>query len=268
MWNRTAERARALAAVGAEVQASAREALTAAPLVIVCVSATEDVRHLLEEASSEPFDGLALLNMTSGTPEDGRDLRNWAQAHGVAYLDAAIGAYPEQLGTRAARILVAGDEALFRTHQELILEIAGSSMYVGADHGAANAIDCALTGAFYISSLVSFIEAVRFVHEFGVSHDVLSDLSSYSVSVLDHQMKLALDRVARNDFTTDQATLNVYADAVATFAAGLEGRGDALMVQAATRVLRQAVDAGLGDQDIAAAVTLRPSAPGESARTN
>lgn len=256
-WNRTTERAEALAADGATVLRSATDAISAAPLVILCVSATPDVRQLLETADLDQLTGRTVLNVTSGTPDDGRGFRDWAQAHDVAYLDAAIGAYPEQLGSQDARVLVAGDEELFEQHRATILDIAGSSLHVGTDHGAANAIDAALTGAFYISSLVCFIEAARFVREFAVSHDVLTNLSSYSVSVLDHQIKLALDRIVTEDFTTDQATLNVYADAATTFAATLAEQGDAPMASTAARVLQAAVDAGLGDQDIAAAVTIR-----------
>ena len=53
-------------------------------------------------------------------------------------------------------------------------------------------------------------------------------------------------------------TLDVYADAAATFAGSLSDRGEAPMASTAAQVLRAAVDAGLGAQDIAAAVTLRP----------
>ena len=130
-------------------------------------------------------------------------------------------------------------------------------MHVGPDPSAANAIDAALTGAFYISSLVAFAEATRFMNKFGVSHDVLSTLSAYSVSVLDTQVKHILGRVAADDFSTDEATLNVYADAAATFAATLNEQGDAPMIKSTATVLREAVDAGLGDEDLAAVVTLR-----------
>ena len=255
-WNRTPERAQALAADGADVVTSAAEAMTAAPLVILCVSTTADVRQLLDAATPGTFDGRTLLNVTSGTPEDARGLAGWAQEHGIRYLDAAIGAYPEQLGTTEARLTVAGDEALYASVEKVVLAIGGSSIHVGPDHAAANAIDCAMTGAFYISSLVAFMEATRFVRAFGVSHDVLADLGSYSIAVLDHQAKLALDRIAADDFTTDQATLTVYADAAAAFAAGLAERGDAPIARTTAEILRRAVDAGLGDLDIAAVVGL------------
>ena len=256
-WNRTLARAEALAGDGAVVARTAAEALTAAPLVILCVSATEDARAVLDAVDPTQLAGRTVLNMTSGTPEDARLLNDWAASNGVPYLDASIGAYPEQLGSEDARIMVAGDQTLFDAHRDVILEIAGSSLYVGAEPGAANAVDAALTGAFYIPSLVCFIEAARFVHELDIPQEVLVDLSRYSISVLEHQTQLALGRIASGDFSTQEATLDVYADAAATFATALETQGAAPMTRTAAQVLRRAVDAGLGDQDITAAVSLR-----------
>ena len=256
VWNRTTERAEALSPDGAVVRTSADEALTETPLAILCLRSTDDVRNVLTSVAPERLTGHTILNVTSGTPHDAHTMRDWAQQHGVDYLDAAIGAYPEQMGTEDARITVAGDEGHWIAHQDAICDLAGSSMYVGSDHSAANAIDAALTGAFYISSLVSFIEAARFMKKFGVPHDILSNLSAYSVAVLDDQLKQVLDRIAAGDFATDQASLNVYADAAATFAASLNDHGDAPMIRSTATVLREAVEAGLGDEDIAAVATL------------
>jgi 3-hydroxyisobutyrate dehydrogenase-like beta-hydroxyacid dehydrogenase len=263
-WNRTAARAEALTADGADALHTAAEALVAARLTIVCVSSTDDVRGLLATADAERLRDQAILNVTSGTPEDARALHDLAQDLGIRYLDAAIGAYPEQIGTADARISVAGDEDLWLAHRPVILDLAGESLFVGRDPAVANAIDAALTGAFYITSLVAFMEAVRFMGSFDISHDVLASLSRYSISVLDYQAKLALDRVAANDFSTDQATLDVYADAAATFAAGLAERGRAPMIETAAQVLREAVEAGLGTVDIAAMSTL-PTQEGANA---
>jgi 3-hydroxyisobutyrate dehydrogenase-like beta-hydroxyacid dehydrogenase len=256
VWNRTVERAEALARHGADVRTSAEGAMTAAPVVIPCLGSTDDVRKVLDTVAPERLTGRTILNVTSGTPEHARTMRDWAREHGIDYLDAAIGAYPEQIGTHDARILVSGDEALWRANRDVVCDLAGSSMYVGDDPGAANAIDAALTGAFYISSLVSFLEAARFTSGFGVSHEVLSDLAEYSVSVLNGELKHVLGRIVAGDFATEEATLNVYADAAATFAATLNERGASPMIQATAQTLRRGVDAGLGDDDISAIVTL------------
>jgi 3-hydroxyisobutyrate dehydrogenase-like beta-hydroxyacid dehydrogenase len=237
----------------------ADEAVLATPLAILCLSSTDDVRAVLDTVEPDRLAGQTVLNVTTGTPEDAHSLRDWAQAHGLRYLDGAIAAYPEQIGTQPARILVAGDEELWQAHQRAVCDLAGSSMYVGADHGAANVIDAAMTGAFYISSLVSFIEATRFVSGFGVSYEVLADLVGYSVGVLEGELQQILRRIAAGEFSTDEASLNVYADAAAAFAAGMSAQGDASMIQTTAGVLRQAVEAGLGDADIAAVFTLPPA---------
>src|SRR5262249_28900908 len=155
--------------------------------------------------------------------------------------------YPEQLGTEEGVILVSGDEALWNAHSETVLNLAGASMYVGGDYGAANALDCAVVGSFYISSMTAFIEAARFVQGFGISLDVLSTLADYSIGVLGYQAKLALERINSGDFATDEATLNVYADAAAGMAAGLEAQGDAPIARATAQTLRAGVEAGLGE---------------------
>lgn len=256
VWNRTSERADTLAADGAEVRSTPDEALADVPLAILCLRATDDVRSVLDNVVPERLAGRTILNVTSGTPEDARTMHDWAQVRGFGYLDAAIGAYPEQIGHQDTRILVAGNEELWSANKSVIRTLAGSSMYVGANPSAANAIDAALTGAFYISSLVSFIEAARFTGKFGVSHETLSDLAEYAVSQLDGELKHVLGRIATGDFSTDQATLDVYADAAGAFAAGLNEQSNASMVRTTAQVLRRAVEAGLGPSDISALVTL------------
>jgi 3-hydroxyisobutyrate dehydrogenase-like beta-hydroxyacid dehydrogenase len=256
VWNRTTERARVLVDEGAELRIRADEAALEAPLTIFCLSSTDDVRGVLDTIEADRLAGRTVLNLTTGTPDDAHSLRDWAQVHRLRYLDGAIAAYPEQIGTQSARILVAGDEELWRAHQGAVRDLAGSSMYVGADHAAANVLDAALTGAFYISSLVCFIEATRFTSKFGVSHEVIADLAGYSLEVQKVEIQQILRRIADGAFATDEATLNVYADASEAFTAGMSAHGDASMIQTTARVLRQAVDAGLGDQDIAAVFTL------------
>jgi 3-hydroxyisobutyrate dehydrogenase-like beta-hydroxyacid dehydrogenase len=256
VWNRTTERARALVEAGAELRTSAEDAVLLAPLVIVCLSSTDDVRAVLDGIEEGRLAGRTVLNVTTGTPEDAHALRDWAHERGVGYLDAAIGAYPEQIGTSEARILVAGNEQLWTAHEATVRALAGSSIHVGADHRAANVVDASMTGAFYISSLVSFVEAMRFMRAFGVSYDVVADLVGYSVAVMEDQLQQIVQRIRDASFATSEATLAVYAAASEAFAEGMGAQGDASMIRTTARVLRQAVDAGLGDADIAAVFTL------------
>lgn len=252
VWNRTPERAQPLLDDGAEVHVQAASALLDAPLAIFCLGSTDDVRQVLSTIAPEDLVGRTVLNVTSGTPDDAQRLAALVLAQGSHYLDAAILCYPEQIGTEPARILVAGDEDLWKVHENVVRTLAGASTYVGPDHRAANVLDTGLVGAFYISSLVSFIEAARFICDSGVSREVLTSLVGYAVSQLERELQQVLERIGTGDFTTDQATLSVYSDASNAFALAMGAPVAAPMIHSTAACLRRAIESGLGDEDIAA----------------
>jgi 3-hydroxyisobutyrate dehydrogenase-like beta-hydroxyacid dehydrogenase len=64
-------------------------------------------------------------------------------------------------------------------------------------------------------------------------------------------------RIASGDYSTDQATLNVCADASEAFAAAMSTQREPPMIRATARVLRRAVEAGPGAEDIAAVFAFR-----------
>ncbi|MFE7272963.1 NAD(P)-dependent oxidoreductase [Streptomyces sp. NPDC057623] len=150
VWNRTPGRAEPLAAEGATVAASAAEAVAASRLVVVC---------LLDDASvGEALDGVGLsgrdlVNLTTGTPAQGRARAAWAEARGARFLDAGIMAVPPMVGDPAsgAYVLYSGSPALFEEHGET-LAVPAATRYVGADPGFAALHDVALlsgmTGMF------------------------------------------------------------------------------------------------------------------------
>ncbi|MFJ6660339.1 NAD(P)-dependent oxidoreductase [Streptomyces sp. NPDC091377] len=142
VWNRTAARAEALAADGAKVAASAAEAVAANRLVVVC---------LLDDASvGEALDGTDLtgrdvVNLTTGTPADGRTRATWVQERGARFLDAGIMAVPPMIGNpeSGGYVFYSGSSALFEEHRET-LAVPGGTTYVGEDPGFAALHDIAL----------------------------------------------------------------------------------------------------------------------------
>jgi 3-hydroxyisobutyrate dehydrogenase-like beta-hydroxyacid dehydrogenase len=145
VWNRTPARARALAADGATVAAGAADAVAANRLVIAC---------LLDDASvGEALDGVGLtgrdlVNLTTGTPAQGRERAAWATARGARYLDAGIMAVPPMIGVAdsGAYVLYSGSAALFEEHRDTLAVPAGTR-YVGTDPGFAALHDVALLSA-------------------------------------------------------------------------------------------------------------------------
>ncbi|MFI5776647.1 NAD(P)-dependent oxidoreductase [Nocardia sp. NPDC051570] len=89
VWNRTPGRADALVEKGARPAESSAVAIAASPISIVCLSDYDAVWQVLEPAGAA-VSGRALVNLTSGTPNEARAVQDWVTARGAGYLDGAI----------------------------------------------------------------------------------------------------------------------------------------------------------------------------------
>ncbi|WP_399928022.1 NAD(P)-dependent oxidoreductase [Streptomyces kanamyceticus] len=148
VWNRTASKTGPLAAQGATPAETAAEAITASPLVIVCLTTNDNVRGLLE-AESDALAGRTVVNLTNGTPAQARELADWAAEHGITYIDGGIMAVPQMIATPAAYILYSGtDEEAYETHRPTLAALADTK-WVGKDPGAAALYDLSLLTGMY-----------------------------------------------------------------------------------------------------------------------
>jgi 3-hydroxyisobutyrate dehydrogenase-like beta-hydroxyacid dehydrogenase len=145
VWNRTPARAQALAAEGAVVAASAAEAVAANRLVIACLLDDASVGEALDGAV---LAGRDLVNLTTGTPEEGRTRAARAEARGARFLDGGIMAVPPMIGVpdSGGYVFYSGSPELFEEHRGTLAVPAGTR-YVGADPGFAALHDVALLSA-------------------------------------------------------------------------------------------------------------------------
>jgi 3-hydroxyisobutyrate dehydrogenase len=131
VWNRTAERASGLAAAGARVLSSPREAWAAAE---VCVTMVLDDRALVDvtdELFLEPREGAVLADMSTVSPGASRQVAEAAAAAGVAYLRAPVSGNPSVVEAGNLGIMVSGDEEVFGRMEALLREIGPNVFYVG-----------------------------------------------------------------------------------------------------------------------------------------
>lgn len=147
VWNRTPARAAGLAARGAAAPSDIADAVTAHPLVIACLLDHASVHETLDPVIGT-LRGGTLVNLTTTTPNEARELAGWAAEHGVAYLDGAIMATPAMIGTAEASILYSGPREVFDTACP-VLDRWGTSTYDGADPGLASLFDLALLSGMY-----------------------------------------------------------------------------------------------------------------------
>jgi 3-hydroxyisobutyrate dehydrogenase-like beta-hydroxyacid dehydrogenase len=147
VWNRSPARAAGLAARGAAAPSDIADALAAHPLVIACLLDHASVHETLDPVIGT-MRGSTLVNLTTTTPNEARELAGWAAEHGVDYLDGAIMATPPMIGTAEASILYSGPREVFDDVRP-VLDRWATSTYDGADPGLASLFDLALLSGMY-----------------------------------------------------------------------------------------------------------------------
>jgi len=147
VWNRSPGKTGDLVARGAIAADTVADAVSASPLVIVCVVDYAAVHAVLDPVG-DTLGGRVLVNLTNGTPEQARATARWAAEHGADYLDGGIMAIPPGIATSQAFLLYSGSPDAYERHRTT-LDLLGTGHYLGADVGLAPLYDIALLCAMY-----------------------------------------------------------------------------------------------------------------------
>ncbi|MGW1160846.1 imine reductase family protein [Streptomyces sp. NPDC002513] len=95
--------------------------------------------------------GRTLVNLTSAEPAQARALADWAQGHGIRYLNGAILTPTPAIGTPAAVVLYSGTGQAYEAVARTLAALGGTGRYLGADPGRAAAYELALLDLFALS---------------------------------------------------------------------------------------------------------------------
>jgi 3-hydroxyisobutyrate dehydrogenase-like beta-hydroxyacid dehydrogenase len=166
VWNRTPARAADLSARGAEAASTIGAAVAAHPLIIACLLDHASVHETLDPVIAG-VRGSALVNLTTTTPNEARELATWAAGHGVGYLDGAIMATPPMIGTSEASILYSGSREVFDATRP-VLDRWATSTYDGEDSGLASLFDLAMLSGMY-SMFAGFLHGAAMAGSAGMS---------------------------------------------------------------------------------------------------
>lgn len=160
VWNRSADKADALVAQGATFKPDIVDAISVSPLVIVCVGSYEVANLILKnDACMMALKDKTLVQLTSGTARDAKEMNEWVSAAGARYVDGGIESYPDGIGEPDSMFMVAGDQQGFQEAEPLLKTLAPILHYLGDDPARAGAMYSAM-----ISGSMGFI--------FGVMHAV------------------------------------------------------------------------------------------------
>jgi 3-hydroxyisobutyrate dehydrogenase-like beta-hydroxyacid dehydrogenase len=157
VWNRTGAKTKVLSRLGLSVAESLEESVREADIVVVSVSDYSSTRQLLRQPDIETaLRGKIVVQLSSGTPKEAREMDSWARRCGISYLDGAILGSPEWIGTPACTIFYSGPAEVFNRAKPVLMVFGDRTLFVGHEIGHASAFDVAVLtfeGAFQILPL-------------------------------------------------------------------------------------------------------------------
>lgn len=248
VWNRSPEKVAPLVDKGAVLAPSVAAALTASPIILVCVSTYAAANRILEEAVTE-LPGKMLIQLSTGSPQEARASETWAHEYAAEYLDCAITGSPASIGTPGAHILISGKEAAFQKAEPILRVLASNLDYKGETIGLASAWEMVYIMHYY-GMFLSLFHSVQICQAEGIQ------LEQY-IRLLGEQgknyEKWLCENIQSGNYQETSAPLELWAGGIRQIAQHARDSGiHSEFPQLAARLFQQAMDAGYGREEVSA----------------
>lgn len=255
VWNRTAAKADSLVARGAVQAETAVRAADASPTLVVCLD-NYDVSMSVLESTRSAIVGKTLVQLTSDTGTAADEMAAWAASAGAEYLDGVILAYPSDMGTPGASILLAGSSAAWASAESLMCDIAGGSTYLG-DNVRVPAMLSAAAIAPLVGGIFGAVQGAVLCESENFPVETFAEMVMQLTPVFIDQMHHALSTIAQNRFDQTEAALKTYASSISDRTDEGHARGVNVEFYAfVNEVLSRAIGDGLGDEELSAIIKL------------
>ena len=204
VWNRSPARMQPLVDMGAAPAVSVAAALEASPVVLVNIDDYPSTRALFEAADvAEKLSGRVVVQLSTGTPQEARELEAWFTSRGADYLDGALLCYPEDIGTPGATIVYSGRLPVFDRCEALLTSLGENPRFVGERVGSAAALDLAWLSSLY-GAFAGAAHGVVLCESEGV------DLGLYANVGVNDAARWIIETAKDDDFGDPTATLSVW----------------------------------------------------------
>ncbi|WP_236858282.1 NAD(P)-dependent oxidoreductase [Burkholderia metallica] len=252
VWNRNAEKAQRMRALGARVADSATAACDQADVIIVVTATPLDLAADFD-ALGERLHGKTVVNLATGRPSEVQALDRLVSGAGAKFVSGTIQCFPPDIGNERATILVGGDERIWKEAEPLLRKIAPRSLYVSTRPDVPNVLDAGLTGTFIFGAGAAFLEGLRFVVNSGISIDEIRDLIPTYIAGQARFIEGLFESVSASDYQPRGADLDVYARATGLFQQAQEDAGQPPRIMKALRErILSSIAEGGGDRGYAA----------------
>jgi 3-hydroxyisobutyrate dehydrogenase-like beta-hydroxyacid dehydrogenase len=253
VWNRSLSKAAGLN--GVSVSHSAASAVSASPLVVMCVYDYAAVREVLAQPGvGAAFAGKTLVQLTTGSPADAREAAAWSAAHGVAYLEGAIQAAPSQMGRPDTPILISGDQAALAQWQDVLADLGGNYVNLGEKPDAAATVDLA-TLSYVYGAYIGFVHGALIAESQGLDiarfGQLVADISPSFGAFFAFEGQV----IQSGDFSMKESPLRISVEATDRIHEfSKQARLNTEFPELADRLLKRAHSAGLGNEELAALI--------------
>lgn len=250
VWNRSAGRMKPFVADGAAGATSIGEAVTASPVILVCVGSYDTTRSLLgTEDVVARLPGRTLVQLSTGTPRQAQEAEDWFKGHGVAYIDGAIECLPTAVGTEGAQFLFAGPEAAYRAVDPLLECLGGDRRYLGENIRAAATLDLAWL-CQRLGQMIGGLHGACLCESENVGLDAFEAMLPKG-----DRVQLLVNRIKDEDYSNPDATVEVWEAASRRFKEQAKDAGiGSEFPDFVANIIRRAMQAGYGAEDVAALV--------------
>lgn len=255
VWNRTPARAETLVREGAVQAADIRGAVSASPIVVVCVLDYPASHAILDEVASA-LAGKVLVQLTTGTPLEAQEEEGWARGLGCDYLDGALLAVPSQIGRPDTPIFLSGAERAYTKAEPVLRAMGGNLQYMGAPVGRAAAWDiatlCTMFGAMF-----GFLHGVRVCETEGLGVGAFGNMVGQIAPVIGEMIRGQGQAIQAEDYANPESTMALCAAAGTLFLRQAKEAGiDTGFPTFADGLFRRAMSAGLGEEKFAAMIKI------------
>jgi len=255
VWNRTRAKAEPLAAKGAKLAASPRDAAQGADFIFAMVSDDDASRSVWlgpDGALAGAKSGAIGVESSTLTPDWIRELGGHARAKGCGFLDAPVGGSRPAADSGELRFFVGGDPQTYEAARPALAAVGSRMDLLGPlGAGATWKLINNQLGAGQIAALAEALEVAR---KAGFKDEQISELILGGPAA-SPMVKLKLPRMLAQDFEPADFALNLMLKDARYAAALAQSLGaPAGMIEGAVKAFARADAKGLGAKDIAAVV--------------
>lgn len=257
VWNRDRTKATSLENAGVTIAPDAASAIEASPVTIVCVSHYDATNKILaENKTAAALNGRVLVQLSTGTPKEARDLEAWVQLNKGVCLNGDILAWPGQIGGESTTILISGATDTFRQHEALLRLLAGNLTYLGEPAGSSAALFAAVL-SYLGGSWIGFCHGALILEKEGLPVVDFGNILQAIAPILGDESKHMGEVIQHNKFKDPESTVKTTGDDLQLLVQHSKEAGiNDELPRFAADLFRRAIEAGYGQEEHAAIIKL------------